>query len=59
LQGIDEPSPRIDILATTIDILGKCYVFKMRLISILNIHSPSSLPFDRLRRVQYEVAGFE
>ena len=28
-------------------------VFKMRLILELNIHPPSKLPLDRLRRIQY------
>jgi hypothetical protein len=43
----------------TVDVPGKGHVFKMRLISTLNIHSPSSLLLDRLRRVQYKVPGIE
>ena len=35
----------------TVHVPGKGDVFKMRLISELNIHLPSKLPLDRLRRV--------
>jgi hypothetical protein len=48
---IDEETCKI---SPTIDVSGKGLVFKMRLIAELNTHSPSKLPIDRLRRVQYK-----
>jgi len=41
-------------VSSTIDVPGKGSIFKMRLITKLNAHSPYKLPLDRLRWVQYK-----
>lgn len=40
--------------SSTVEVPGKGQIYKMRLISELNIHSLEKLPLDRLRRVKYK-----
>jgi len=47
-------SKNISKHSSTIEVLGKGEVYKMRLISKLNIHSLEKLPLDRLKRVRYK-----
>ncbi len=39
-----------------VDVPGKGLVFKMKLITELNVHPPFKLPLDRLRGVQYRIS---
>ena len=51
LDSSEIARPQVSLL---VDVLGKGLVYKMNLVSSLNVQAPCKLPLDHLKRVKYK-----